>query len=243
MSIRDRSERVQAAPERLNHRLFRLDRQVRSGSGHGRSPGPGLRARCLKPYDFELSPMEPGETGKMKLTELVQVTTSDGLRLDGSLREPARCRATSQTPDAFLLLHGVGGTFYGGRMFEALTQPLLNQTAAVLRVNTRGAGSVSMFATDGGATRGGAAFEVVDQCRHDIHAWCDFLVQRGYQRIALLGHSLGAIDPRTMRNSCLLPLASASCCFPRRGQCPTSFSELGCLVVCCASSVLESRRW
>jgi len=129
----------------------------------------------------------------MKLTELVQVTTSDGLRLDGSLREPARCRATSQTPDAFLLLHGVGGTFYGGRMFEALTQPLLNQTAAVLRVNTRGAGSVSMFATDGGATRGGAAFEVVDQCRHDIHAWCDFLVQRGYQRIALLGHSLGAI--------------------------------------------------
>jgi pimeloyl-ACP methyl ester carboxylesterase len=39
----------------------------------------------------------------------------------------------------------------------------------------------------------GAAYEIVDDCRHDIIAWLDFLADRGYHRNILLGHSLGAI--------------------------------------------------
>ena len=178
--------RAQFAPDRLNHMLFLPSSQV----GSQDRPGDRLASKLPRAVRSE-RPLT--NTRDIMRTELVKATTSDGLRLDGSLQEPARCRATSEAPDAYLLLHGVGGTFYGGNMFDALTQPLLNQTAAVLRVNTRGAGAVSMFATNGGATRGGAAFEVVDQCRYDIAAWCDFLVARGYQRIALLGHSLGAI--------------------------------------------------
>ena len=73
------------------------------------------------------------------------------------------------------------------------TDRLLKLGIAVLRVNTRGYGSVNMIPTDGMATRGGAAFEVVDQCRYDLTGWCDFLVGRGMSRIALVGHSLGAI--------------------------------------------------
>ena len=126
------------------------------------------------------------------LVELVRTKTSDGLRLDGSLALPA-ASAAGLPFDAVVLLHGVAGSFFGGSMFDALAVPFIERGTAVLRVNTRGYGSVNLIPTEGGATRGGAAFETVDQCRYDIHAWIDFLVARGFRRIGLLGHSLGAI--------------------------------------------------
>ena len=127
------------------------------------------------------------------LVELVRTTTKDGLRLDGALALPADNRAPVVAADAFVFLHGVGGTFYGGALFQTLQMSFLNLGSAVVRVKTRGHGSVSMIATTGGAARYGAAFEVVDQCRYDIRAWVDWLVERGYHRIGLVGHSLGAI--------------------------------------------------
>ena len=126
------------------------------------------------------------------LVELVRTRTADELRLDGSLAQPTD--QSQRLPiDAAILLHGVGGSFFGGSMFDALASPLLEHGVAVLRVNTRGYGSINLIPTSGGATRGGAAFETVDHCRHDINAWVEFLAARGFQRIALLGHSLGAI--------------------------------------------------
>lgn len=127
------------------------------------------------------------------LVELVRSKTSDGLRLDGSLAIADSKSTNPPAVDAVILLHGVGGSFFGGTMFDPLTTRLLELGISVLRVNTRGYGSINMLATDGGATRGGAAYEVVDQCRYDIAAWCDFLVDRSYSRIGLVGHSLGAI--------------------------------------------------
>jgi len=127
------------------------------------------------------------------LVELVRTTTKDGLRLDGALSVPLDNQPPVVAVDAFVFLHGVGGAFYGGALFQTLQTSFLNLGSAVVRVNTRGHGSVSMIATVGGAGRDGAAFEVVDQCRHDVRAWVDWLVERGYDRIGLLGHSLGAI--------------------------------------------------
>ncbi len=127
------------------------------------------------------------------LVELVRTKTSDGLRLDGSLALPAAKQTEPPVADAAILLHGVGGSFFGGAMFDPLSDRLLELGIAAVRVNTRGHGSINMIPSDGGATRGGAAFEVVDQCRYDINAWCDFLVGRGMSRVVLVGHSLGAI--------------------------------------------------
>ncbi len=127
------------------------------------------------------------------LVELVRTKTSDGLRLDGSLAVANADLAAPPAVDAVILLHGVGGSFFSGAMFDPLTRRMLDLGISVLRVNTRGYGSINMIATDGGATRGGAAYEVVDQCRYDMNAWCDFLVSRGCSRIGLVGHSLGAI--------------------------------------------------
>jgi len=127
------------------------------------------------------------------LVELVRTTTPDGLRLDGALATPTGSQLPSVAVDAFVFVHGVGGTFYGGSLFQALQAAFLDLGSAVLRVNTRGHGSVSMVATTTGAGRYGAAFEMIDECRHDVRAWVDWLGQRGHRRVGLVGHSLGAI--------------------------------------------------
>ena len=126
------------------------------------------------------------------LAELVKTTTRDGLRLDGALFTPTV--ATEFGLDALVLLHGVGGNFYGGSLFDLLAPPLFELGISVLRVNTRGHDAISWaHSSDGQASKQGAAYELVDDCRHDIAAWVDFLVERGMARIGLLGHSLGAV--------------------------------------------------
>ncbi len=129
--------------------------------------------------------------------ELVQVTTADGLRLDGSLRpadvQPAESNIASRPGaiDAWILLHGTGSNFYSSRLLSALEQRCARQ-AAVLRVNTRGHDLVAAGGTP--AKRWlGAAFERVDEAPLDLAAWVEFCRQRGYERIGLLGHSLGAV--------------------------------------------------
>lgn len=143
------------------------------------------------------------------LVELVRTTTPDGLRLDGALVVPSGSQPPVVAVDAFLFLHGVGGTFYGGSLFQALQSSFLDLGSAVLRVNTRGHGSVTMIATTSGAGRYGAALEVVDECRHDVRAWVDWLVERGYGRIGLVGHSLGAI--KSVYATALEPHPNVAC--------------------------------
>ncbi len=121
------------------------------------------------------------------LVELVRTTTPDGLRLDGALHTAASASVASY--DLALCLHGVQGNFYSSTLLEALVAPLAAQGIDVLRVNTRGHDS----ATAQGRRWHGAAFEVVDECRLDLLGWLDWTRERGYQRVLLLGHSLGAV--------------------------------------------------
>lgn len=95
--------------------------------------------------------------------------------------------------DAFLYLHGTGSNFYGSSLLAGLLPALMGWGAAVLAVNTRGHDAVSTAATNSGRRWQGAAFEIVDECRYDMAAWLEWLAGRGYGRIAVLGHSLGAV--------------------------------------------------
>lgn len=137
------------------------------------------------------------------MPEIVEVTTRDGIRLHGAFHgpvpsrpvpsKPAPSEPTSESLAAVLILHGAGGNFYGSTLFGGML-PTFNQCGlAALCVNTRGHDSVATAATAKGPRTIGAAFEIVDECRHDIAAWIDFLSQRGYQRVVLAGHSLGAV--------------------------------------------------
>jgi alpha/beta superfamily hydrolase len=127
------------------------------------------------------------------IVELVQTATRDGLRLDGIYQEPPAGVVPSVPVDSFCLLHGTGGNFYSSTLFDSLAERLLTMGCGVLRANTRGHDGISTAATDRGGRRLGAAYEVVDDCRHDMAAWVGWLQQRAGPRVAILGHSLGAV--------------------------------------------------
>jgi pimeloyl-ACP methyl ester carboxylesterase len=122
--------------------------------------------------------------------ELVQTTTRDGVRLDGMFRSAPAAWAGV---DAFCLVHGTGGNFYSSSLFDAFAERLLARGCGVLCVNTRGHDGISNAQTARGGRRLGAAYEVVDDCRHDLAAWLEWLRGRAGPRVGLLGHSLGAV--------------------------------------------------
>ncbi len=126
------------------------------------------------------------------LVDLVQTTTRDGVRLDGMFRG-APAGPPAVPVDAFCLVHGTGGNFYGSSLLGAFAERLLALGCAVLAVNTRGHDGVSNAVTARGGRRLGAAYEVVDDCRHDLAAWLEWLRQRAGPRVGLLGHSMGAV--------------------------------------------------
>ncbi|HTI52143.1 MAG TPA: hypothetical protein VL475_14370, partial [Planctomycetaceae bacterium] len=111
--------------------------------------------------------------------ELVRVTTSDGLSLDGALVSP-ECSGTLPV-DAFLLVHGTGSNFYAPGVLETFAQHAVKAGAAVLRVNTRGHDGISSIPGRGRSVKGGAAFEKIGDCVHDLHAWIDLLAARGLE--------------------------------------------------------------
>jgi pimeloyl-ACP methyl ester carboxylesterase len=133
------------------------------------------------------------------MPEIVEVTTRDGIRLHGALYspnetgEPAPSGVPTTAFDAVLVLHGAGGNFYGSTLFNSLLPTFAELGLAVLSVNTRGHDAVSTAATANGPRMFGAAFEVVDDCRFDIAAWLDLLEKRGFNRVVIAGHSLGAV--------------------------------------------------
>jgi pimeloyl-ACP methyl ester carboxylesterase len=95
--------------------------------------------------------------------------------------------------NAFCFLHGTGGNFYSSTLFDRLGERFLELGCAVLRVNTRGHDGISTAVTSRGGRRQGAAYEVLDDCRHDVAAWLDWLRQRIGGQIGLVGHSSGAV--------------------------------------------------
>lgn len=126
------------------------------------------------------------------IVELVQTRATDGVRLDGALRTS---EASKESPcvDLAVCVHGTGANFYGSSFWSQIGDRLLAQGTNVLLVNTRGHDLMSSASTIGGALPAGAAYEIVDDCRCDLAAWSQFAVERGYGRVALLGHSLGAL--------------------------------------------------
>jgi alpha-beta hydrolase superfamily lysophospholipase len=130
------------------------------------------------------------------LVELVRISAADGAILDAALARPHPDRRPGPvTPpfDAVCLIHGTGGNFYSSTFFELLTERFLERGSAVLRANTRGHDGISTLVTAKGPVRQGAAFEIVDDCRHDLEGLAASLRRQAGPRIAVLGHSLGAV--------------------------------------------------
>lgn len=123
---------------------------------------------------------------------LCRITTEDGVILDGSLEQPKA--ESSVTLDrrrtAFLLVHGTGSNFYSPGILEMFAECAVSSGVAALRINTRGHDEMSSAP---GLGRTGAAFESVADCRFDIAAWIDFLVGLNFDKVILVGHSMGGV--------------------------------------------------
>ena len=127
------------------------------------------------------------------IVDLVHTTTDDGFRLDGVLQSSHSDADQSSQRTAVVCLHGVGGNFYGSTLLESVANALTEINCDVLRINTRGHDAYSIAHTTSKQPHQGAAFETVDDCRLDIAGWITWLRDRGYQKVILLGHSLGAV--------------------------------------------------
>lgn len=125
------------------------------------------------------------------LCELVQIRTPDLVRLDGAFyrTKVPRCERL----DAALLLSGLAGNFYSSRLLNSVGRHLLELGIDVLQANTRGHDGINWISIAGRTEPRGAAFESVGDCRQDVAGWIQFLAEKNCDRIALVGHSLGAI--------------------------------------------------
>jgi pimeloyl-ACP methyl ester carboxylesterase len=144
------------------------------------------------------------------IVDLVEVTAADGLRLDGAIYLPPSANSVASSTDgsavpaslagfdAALIVHGTGSNFYASRFLAFLADRFTKVGLAALVVNTRGHDQIcsALVRNPDGSTGSrtiGSAYETVDDCRLDLAAWLKLLAERGYRRIALVGHSLGAV--------------------------------------------------
>ena len=123
------------------------------------------------------------------LADLVEVTTPEGIALSGAYFAPANA-GRSYSVDAVLFFHGDGGHFYSSLYLE-LGRRMAEQGIAFLTANRRGHDHVANGVR--GGPLAGYAFESVDDSRADFGAWLELLRERGHRRIAIGGHSGGAV--------------------------------------------------
>ena len=89
-----------------------------------------------------------------------------------------------------MYFHGDSGNFYGG-LLRQLGTMFSEAGLSFLAANRRGHDMIST-GVRGGALKG-YAFESVEESRLDAAAWLDFLKSRGHEKVAIGGHSGGAV--------------------------------------------------
>jgi pimeloyl-ACP methyl ester carboxylesterase len=111
---------------------------------------------------------------------IVKILTADHLELFGFLAEP------EGEKDAILInIHGTSGCFYIEEYTPFLAEELPALGIATLFTNNRGSHVMEAWQNSG------AALERFEDCVLDIDAWIRYVLDLGYRRIILQGHSLG----------------------------------------------------
>lgn len=123
-------------------------------------------------------------------TTFCRTKTDDNLRLDGLLFEPDQ-----KSSIGVLHIHGMAGNFYENIFLDSMAEEYTKAGYAFLTVNTSGHDSIADLAIIGEKEqhkRVGQIFEKFEDCVSDIDAWLKFFKSKGYDKLILQGHSLGA---------------------------------------------------
>lgn len=123
-----------------------------------------------------------------KQLNLVTTVTEDKLILHGLYHE------ADKSKPAVIYIHGFETTFYAHKFVHKIAEKFdSNETPYILAEN-RGTGIITEFInTDGVGKYYGSFREKLEEAHLDISAWIEFLQQEGYEKIILMGHSLGTI--------------------------------------------------
>ncbi len=123
--------------------------------------------------------------------EFIQLLSTDKLKLPGLLYTP-----DTRTKKAAIWLHGMGdnGMFYNPKRINALGKALTGQGISLLSFNNRGAhDKKTLSIADSEDTyQGGTHYELIADCVKDIDGAVQFLKDKKYTELYLLGHSSGA---------------------------------------------------
>ena len=122
------------------------------------------------------------------LVELVLLLTADGVQLPAAFFPAAQPR-TDTAVDAVVLNPGTSGNFWHPTL-TAVATVLAQRGYPALTLSTRGHDYVFRDVRNNRYL--GASYECIADCPYDFTAAIRWLVERGYSRIALYGHSLGA---------------------------------------------------
>ena len=120
--------------------------------------------------------------------DLVQMTTDDGLTLDGAYFAASKTAPRVRALDAMLLVHGSGGNFYS-KLLLTVAEGLGQAGYPSVSFNTRSHDLV--WGAPGNFM--GNSFDILDNCRQDLKAGIDWLVKQGHHRVGVFGHSMGAV--------------------------------------------------
>lgn len=124
------------------------------------------------------------------LVDLISVVNEEGLKLDGAFLAPEPGASPKGPVDAVLLIHGSTANFYTATTLN-MAEDLRDQGYPCLSLNTNAHDTVWYNQSD--STYYGVGFEILDRSRLDIKAGIDYLAGLGFHRIAILGHSMGAV--------------------------------------------------
>lgn len=120
---------------------------------------------------------------------LMEVQCPDRIRLHGFLQ----CDGTPNSESMlWIIIHGVAGNFYAPTLLSDISDALREIGHATLRINTRGHDQIA-FASGSWPYLVGSSFEKIKDSYEDIGAWIKAASQWGFERIGIIGHSLGAI--------------------------------------------------
>ena len=124
------------------------------------------------------------------LVDLISVVNNEGESLDGAFFAPASATLKISPVDAMLLIHGSRGNFCDPAT-KSMAEDLSTQGIACLALNTNAHDTI--WYNPPGQNYKGNAFEILENTMSDLRAGIDYLEQRGYGAVGLLGHSMGAV--------------------------------------------------
>ena len=120
--------------------------------------------------------------------DFIQVFTSDDIKLSGLVSHGS----TDKT--AYIFIHGFETDFYSYDFYHAISQKLSAQGNLCILAQHRGTGLHTEFIKkDGSDAYIGSLHEKIEEAHLDISAFIEYLVNEGFQKIGLIGHSLGTI--------------------------------------------------